>query len=90
MLLEHSHGFLHSALKLWIAAGNHIFGPILDVDVGRDAFVLYGPSIVARKKATARSDHRTTIDKRRRVSRVNKPPHVRLPTSNPIFRYRNM
>src|SRR5712692_4922012 len=73
MLFQHAHRFRHRALKLRIASGNHIFGPVLDVDVRRDAFVLYGPSIVARKEATARSDHRSTIDERRRVRGMDEP-----------------
>src|SRR5712664_127196 len=65
MLFQHAHRFLHCAFELWISSGNHFFGPVLDVDVRRDPFVLNCPSPIAREKPAARSDHRTAIDERR-------------------------
>src|SRR5258708_35877809 len=47
-LFQHAHCFRHGALELRIAASNHFFGPVLDIDVRRHAFVLNRPSIVTR------------------------------------------
>src|SRR2546427_1969942 len=44
VLFQQAHAFLHRALKLRIAPGDYIFGPILNIDVGRDAFVFYRPA----------------------------------------------
>jgi hypothetical protein len=58
-----SHCFGHRAFKLRIAARDHVFGPVLDIDVGTDAFILHGPFIIATEKTAARRDHRSTVDK---------------------------
>src|SRR5262249_37750049 len=54
-----------------IVTGNHILGPVLDIDVRRDAFVLNRPAIIAREKTSARCNGRTAIDERRRISCVD-------------------
>src|ERR1700686_243017 len=71
--LQPAHRFLHRALELWIATSDDVFGPVLNIDVGRDAFILYSPMTIAREEPAARSDHRSAIDERRRVGRVNQP-----------------
>ena len=40
MLLQHPHRLLHRAFELWILSGNHVFGPILNINVGRNTFIL--------------------------------------------------
>jgi hypothetical protein len=40
---KHAQGFLNGAFQLRIVAGDYFFGPVLDIDVGRDAFVLDRP-----------------------------------------------
>jgi hypothetical protein len=61
MLLQQSHPFLNRAFELWISTSNYILGPVLDIDVGRDAFVLNCPMSIACEEASARlrsSSHR--------------------------------
>lgn len=57
MFLQHAHGFGYRTLELRIATGYYVFGPVLDIDVGRDAFILDCPVSVARKESAARCDH---------------------------------
>src|SRR5262249_60834326 len=54
---QHPHGFLNRALQLRVAARDHIFWPVLNVNVRSDAFVLHRPLIVASKEPTTRSNH---------------------------------
>src|ERR1044071_6671184 len=70
-LLQHSHRFLNRAFELRIFAGDDFLGPVLDVDVRRDSFVLNRPFSITREEAPARRDHRSAIDERRRVGCVN-------------------
>src|ERR1051326_6836230 len=71
MQLQQTHRFCNRALKLRIVSGDHIFGPILDIDVRRNAFVLDGPFAVMTKEAATWSDRRSAIDKDRRVGRMH-------------------
>src|SRR5260370_7205245 len=87
MLFQHAHCFRHGALELRIAAGNHFFGPVLDIDVRRHAFVLNRPSILAREEAPAWSDHRPTIDEQAPVAGLDHPPPTPLPPNTPILPY---
>src|SRR6267142_2503686 len=72
-LSQLSHRFCHCSFKLWIAALYYILRPVLDIDVGRDAFVLNRPVTVARKEPAAGCDHRSAVNKRWRVSRMDQP-----------------
>jgi hypothetical protein len=56
MFFEHTHRFCDRAFELRIAAGDYVLGPVLDIDVGRDAFILYRPLSIACKETAARSD----------------------------------
>src|SRR2546422_10465065 len=69
--LQHAHGFRHSAFELWITSGDDLFGPVLDIDVGPDTFVLNCPVTVAREKPAARRDHRSAVNEGRRVGRMH-------------------
>src|SRR5882762_305519 len=69
--LQHTHGFRDSSFELWITSGDDVFGPVLDLDIGPHTFVLNRPATVAREEATARRDHRSAINKGRRISRMN-------------------
>src|SRR2546422_2139067 len=69
--LQHAHGFRHSAFELWITSGDDVFGPVLDIDVGPDTFVLNCPVTVAREKPAARRDHRSAVNEGRRVGRMH-------------------
>src|SRR5947209_6521020 len=71
MLFQQAHRFCDGSLELWIVSGDYVFGPILDVDVGSDAFILNGPPIVAREEPSARGNRRTAIDKSWGVGRVD-------------------
>src|SRR5262245_27010471 len=44
ILPELLHADLHRLLELRVVAGDHVLRPVLDVDVGRDAFVLDRPA----------------------------------------------
>ena len=57
MFLQHAHRFCNRTLELRVATGYYIFGPVLDIDVRRDALILDGPVSVARKESSARRDH---------------------------------
>src|SRR2546427_11697388 len=72
MFCEHAHCFLYGALELWIVSRDYIFGPVFNVDVGRDAFVLDGPFVIAREEAAARGNHRSAINKGWRVGSMDK------------------
>ena len=50
MLLQHPHRLLHRAFELWILSGNHVFGPILNINVGRNTFILDRPPALAREE----------------------------------------
>ena len=50
--LEHAHRFRHSPVELRIATSDDIFGPVLNIDVGRHTFVLYRPAVIPRKETT--------------------------------------
>src|SRR6185503_13952171 len=67
------HRFLNGAFELWIFTGDHVFGPVLDIDVRRNAFVLDRPSSVTCEEPAARRDHRPAVDERRRVGSMNEP-----------------
>ena len=54
MLFEHAHRFCDSAFELGIATSDDVLGPVLDIHIGRDAFILYRPFSIAREEATAR------------------------------------
>src|ERR1700738_390345 len=54
VLFQHAHRFLDGSLHLRIATRNHVLGPIFDINIGPDAFVLYGPLAVAREESAAR------------------------------------
>src|SRR3989442_6193763 len=56
MFFHHAHPLLHRAFELWIVAGDNVLRPVLDIHVGRDAFILHGPTIVARQENAARRD----------------------------------
>src|SRR5690242_20217589 len=71
MFFQQAHRFLNGAFELWIFAGYNFLGPVLDVNVGCDAFVLDRPSSLTREEPAARRDHRATVDERRRVGCVN-------------------
>src|SRR6266567_3948165 len=71
MLLEHAHAFCDRAFELRIATGDDVLGPVLDVDVGRHAFIFHRPLSIAREEAAARSDRRTAVDERRCVGSVD-------------------
>src|SRR5215472_9320654 len=73
MFLHHAHGFLHRALELWVMSSPHFFRPVLNVDVGRHAFVFNRPAVIARKEPTARCNSRTAIDENRRICRMDQP-----------------
>src|SRR5918992_4000954 len=54
--LEQLHGLFDGALELRILPGDHVLGPVLDVDIGCDPFVLDRPFAVPRDEAAARRD----------------------------------
>src|SRR6185295_11366600 len=66
-LFEHTHGFRNGALELGIMTGNDFFGPVLNVNVRGDAFVLDRPTSIAGKEATTRRNHRAPVNEWRRV-----------------------
>ena len=88
--LQQAQRLLHRALELRVAAGDHVLGEFSTSMSGRDALVLDGPLAVASEEAAARRDHGAAVHERRRVGRCTSPPQVRVPTSGPIFRRRNM
>src|ERR1041385_7195333 len=71
MKLQQTHRFCNRAFELRIMSGDDIFGPILDIDVRRDTFVLDRPLAIMTKEAAAWSDGRSAVDKDRRVGRVH-------------------
>src|SRR5215813_5679598 len=50
MILQQAHCFLYRPFELRIATSNYVLGPILHIDVGSHAFVLYGPLPVATEE----------------------------------------
>src|SRR5881397_1411097 len=56
------HRFRNRTLKLQVMTTDYVLRPILDINVGSDAFILNRPFSVARKESTARSNCRTAID----------------------------
>src|SRR6266536_5252506 len=73
LLLQPTHCFRDGAFELWIMTGNNILGPVLDVDVWCDAFVLHRPLPITCKEASARCDHRATVDKQWCVGGMDQP-----------------
>src|SRR5687767_15358883 len=70
---QHPHRFLDRTFELRIASGDDVFRPILDINVRTDALILHRPLAIAREEPTTRRDHRTTVDKRRRISGMDQP-----------------
>src|SRR6185369_11039384 len=68
---EQTHRFLDGALELHVVTGVDVFGPVLDVDVRTGPFVFDSPFTVSTEEASPRRDHRTAIDERRRIRRVD-------------------
>src|SRR5437660_2004374 len=56
VLLEHAHRFCDRAFELRIATGDDFFGPVFNIDVGRDAFIFHRPLSIARAEAATGSD----------------------------------
>src|SRR5438093_12073372 len=73
VFFQHAHAFLDRSFELRIVPGDYVFGPILNIDVRRNAFVFNCPTIDAREETAARGDCRAAIDKRRRVRGMDQP-----------------
>src|SRR5437016_12713933 len=71
MKLQQTHCLFNGALELRIVSRDDIFGPILDIDIRRNAFVLDRPFAIMTEEAAAGSDRRSAVDKDRRVGRVH-------------------
>src|SRR6266446_2422836 len=56
MFFQHAHRFCDRAFELRIAAGDDVFGPVFDIDIGRDAFIFHRPFAIAREEAATGSD----------------------------------
>src|ERR1043166_8052142 len=67
VFFQQAHSFLDCPFELWIPAGDDVLGPVFDVDIGSNAFILDGPSTVTREEAAARRDHRAAVDECRCV-----------------------
>src|SRR5215213_3913755 len=57
-LFQQAHRLLYRAVELRVSARDNVLGPVLDIDVRRDAFVLHRPLPLACEEPAARSDHR--------------------------------
>src|SRR5579883_2946483 len=66
-------GDFNRALELRVMACDHVFGPVLDIDVRSLAFVLDVPLALAVEEAAAWSDRRAAIDERRSICGMDEP-----------------
>src|SRR5205814_6995379 len=71
MKLQQTHCLFNGTLELRIVSRDDIFGPILDIDIRRNAFVLDRPFAIMTEEAAAGCDRRSAVDKNRRVGRVH-------------------